>query len=525
MVLIYPPVAKACEPPAGIARLFGALSHHGVKCKILDANLEGLLSLLNGPHLAADPWTHRASRNLLRHLTAIRSWPTYRHFGRYKRAVMDLNRLLEMAAVAKGVRLGLANYQDPELSPARSADLIRAAERPEENPFYPYFKKRLLQVLDEAQPSVLGFSLNYLSQALGTFAMIGFLKRHCPGLNLVLGGGLVTSWMRRPSWQNPFQGLVDSLVAGPGEVPLLAILSPRGRGGGELTELSSLPDYDSLPGEDYFAPGAILPYSSSSGCYWNRCLFCPERAEGNPYIPIPVDRVLLDLSTLGNKIKPLLVHFLDNAIRPALMEKIADHPLGIPWYGFARISDHLTEPDFCLALKKSGCVMLQLGLESGDQGVLDQMEKGIDLEAASLALKVLKKAGIATYVYLLFGTPPETIREARRTLEFTVQHHDQIGFLNLALFNLPLHARQGQKVETEKFYEGDLSLYTGFSHPRGWNRNLVRQFLDKEFKRHPAIASILRRDPPVFTSNHAPLFAIEKMESSLGLGRKCPPTA
>jgi hypothetical protein len=268
--------------------------------------------------------------------------------------------------------------------------------------------------------------------------------------------------------------------------------------------------------EDYFAPGAILPYSSSSGCYWNRCSFCPEKAEGNPYAPIPVDRVLLDLSTLGNKIKPLLIHFLDNAIRPVLMEKITDHPLGLPWYGFARISDHLTDPDFCLALKKSGCVMLQLGLESGDQGVLDQLEKGIDLEAASLALRVLKKAGIATYIYLLFGTPAETIREARKTLEFTVQHHEQIGFLNLALFNLPLHGGQGHKVETEKFYEGDLSLYTDFSHPRGWNRNLVRQFLDKEFKRHPAIAAILRRDPPVFTSNHAPLFAIEKMESSWG---------
>jgi radical SAM superfamily enzyme YgiQ (UPF0313 family) len=423
---------------------------------------------------------------------------------------MDLNRLLEMAAMAHGVRLGLANYQDPELSPARSADLIRAAERPEQNPFYPYFKKRLGQVVDEAQPSVLGFSLNYLSQALCTFAMIGFLKRHCPGLKLVLGGGLVTSWMRRPSWQNPFPGLVDSLVAGPGEVPLLAILNLAGRMQGELTVLHTPPDYASLPIEDYFSPGVILPYSASNGCYWNRCLFCPERAEGNPYIPIPVDRVLLDLSTLVKKMKPLLVHFLDNAIRPALMEKIADHPPGVPWYGFARITDHLTQLDFCLALKKSGCVMLQLGLESGDQGVLDQMEKGMELGVASLALKVLKKAGIATYVYLLFGTPPETIREARRTLEFTVQHHDQIGFLNLALFNLPIYAREDQKLETEKFYEGDLSLYTGFSHPQGWNRNLVRQFLDKEFKRHPAIASILRRDPPIFSSNHAPFFVMEK---------------
>jgi hypothetical protein len=35
----------------------------------------------------------------------------------------------------------------------------------------------------------------------------------------------------------------------------------------------------------------------------------------------------------------------------------------------------------------------------------------------------------------------------------------------------------------------------------------VRRFLDREWKRHPLIAPILRRDPPIFTSNHAPFFA------------------
>jgi hypothetical protein len=65
-------------------------------------------------------------------------------------------------------------------------------------------------------------------------------------------------------------------------------------------------------------------------------------------------------------------------------------------------------------------------------------------------------------------------------------------------------------METKTFYEGDLSLYTSFHHPKGWSRQLIRQFLDKEFKRRPAIASILRRDPPVFTSNHAPFFVMDK---------------
>ena len=198
------------------------------------------------------------------------------------------------------------------------------------------------------------------------------------------------------------------------------------------------------------------------------------------------------------------------------MERIAAHPPGVPWYGFARISRHLADPDFCRSLRESGCVMLQLGLESGDQSVLDEMQKGIDLGMASQALKALKQAGIATYVYLLFGTPMETMAGARKTLEFTVRHHDEIRFLNLALFNQPVFGQEAPKMITKEFYEGDLTLYTNFLHPRGWNRNLVRQFLDKEFKRHPAIAPILRRDPPLFTSNHAPFFVMEKGLGSLG---------
>jgi len=564
MILIYPPVAKPCEPPAGIAKLCGPLNHYGIGYRVLDANLEGLLSLLKTPPASLDTWTSRAFRHLSRHLALLKGWDAYRDDGRYRRAIKDLNRLLEITARSNRVRLSLANYEHDELSPAKSTDLLRAAENPEHNPFYSYFRKRLTELLKNEESSMIGFSLNYLSQALCTFAMIGFLRREFPWVKLVLGGGLVTSWMRRPHWQNPFEDLVDHLVAGPGEASLLSLTGvnpvrnssrcdpasrgeagagiilkcdpqprcsrrPRGplarreqwniisNGVKDLKGRSEKrsgndhyrPNYDSLPIRDYFAPGPILPYSSSSGCYWNKCSFCPERAEGNPYIAIPVEEVIHDLLHLVDKQKPVLIHLLDNAISPSLMKEISEHPPGAPWYGFARITRHLTDLDFCLALKRSGCVMLKLGLESGDQTVLDSLQKGINLAEASSALRNLTKAGIATYVYLLFGTPPEGLIEARRTLEFVVKHHDCIGFLNLAIFNMPIYGPEAHQMETKTFYEGDLSLYTNFDHPKGWNRQLIRQFLDKEFKRHPAIAAILRRDPPVFTSNHAPFFCDE----------------
>jgi len=507
MLLIHPPVAKPCEPPAGIARLSGALTFYGIKHAVLDANLEGLESLLKGPQTSFDTWTNRAFRHLPDHLVSLRRWQGYHHFDRYTRAVKDLNRILERGTPPAAVRLGLANYEDENLSPTRSSDLIRCAENPEDNPFYPYFKKRLLGLLKSEQPSAIGFSLNYLNQALCTFAMIGILRKECPGLTIILGGGLVTSWVRRPGWKNPFSGLVNHLVAGPGESPLISILGVEG-----CAEEHIPPNYDSLPITEYFAPGPIIPYSASSGCYWNRCSFCPARAEGNPYLPIPIEKVVRDLSDLSAKTKPILIHILDNAISPALLKAIADNPPGPPWYGFARVTRHLADLEFCMALKRSGCVMLKLGLESGDQKVLDRMQKGIDLDQASLALKTLKKAGIATYIYLLFGTLWETLLEARRTLEFIVRHREMVNFLNLAIFNMPIDGPEAVDIESQGSYEGDLSLYTGFEHPKGWSRKLVRQFLDKEFKRHPAVASILRRDPPAFTSNHAPFFATKEKD-------------
>lgn len=148
--------------------------------------------------------------------------------------------------------------------------------------------------------------------------------------------------------------------------------------------------------------------------------------------------------------------------------------------------------------------MLKLGLESGDQDVLHSMNKGINLELASRVLENLQEAGIATYVYLLFGTPAENHKAAEKTLRFVENHHQAISFLNLAIFNLPACSQEVSALEVTDFYEGDLSIYRSFIHPQGWNRIEIRRFLDTTFKRSPKIADILRRDPPFFTSNHAP---------------------
>jgi hypothetical protein len=498
MLIIHPPLTKPCEPPAALAYLSASLIAHGHPCTICDMNIEGLHFLFDRAEPGEDTWSKRAVKHLQKNITALQTEETYTNVDRYRRAVADINRILEIAGKRFGLQLSLANYQDDDKSPLKSGDLRLAGVEYAANIFYPYFSTRLEELLTTDTSRHIGFSLNYLSQALCTFAMIGYLKVFHPEVKIILGGGLVTTWLSHPHWSNPFSGLVDHLFGGQGEGPLLNLL------GTSRKSKHIRPDYEKLKSNSYLSPGFILPYSSSFGCFWKKCSFCPETSEDNPYEHVAPATTIADLQALTAANAPSLLHLLDNAVSPSTMRALVDKPINVPWYGFARIDTQLADRNFCRRLKDSGCRMLKLGLESGDQKVLNRMQKGINLDLAAKVLENLHDVGIATYVYLLFGTPAEGRKEAEQTLIFVEKHHQAISFLNLAIFNLPACSLEVSSLEVTDFYEGDLSIYRSFTHPKGWNRGEVRRFLDSTFKRSPKIAEILRHDPPFFTSNHAP---------------------
>ncbi len=501
MLLIYPPISKPCEPPAGIARLAGVLKANHLPCTIWDANLDCLVTVLQQPHAWTEKRYWEAARQSQKNMQRLKDRVNYPNPDRYTLAVRQLNLNLAKSGEPFRVKMGLADFQHRTLSPVRKSDLLAAAEHPETNPFYPYFKERLSGLLEKECIDAIGFSLIFLSQALTTFAMIGFLRKTVPEIKILLGGGLMTAWLKNTDSDNPFLGWADACIAGPGEKALMAWY---GKSSGQWSP--GYPDYSELPDSEYLSPGRILPYNLTYGCFWRKCSFCPESTGGTPHSTPSTDSPLEGLDILMQRTRPDLIHFLDNAIPPAYLNQIGHREAMARWYGYARFSRELEDADFCRALKKSGCVMLQLGLESGSQDVLDRMNKGITIRSASRILKNLRATGIATYVYLLFGTPHENETEARQTLTFILEHATAVQFLNAAIFNMPVRSVESDRFQVRPFYEGDLSLYTDFEHPAGWNRRKVRDFLDREFKRHPVIAGILRRTPPVFTSNHAPFF-------------------
>ncbi len=498
MLLLFPPAAKACEPPAGIGYLTGFLNKYGINHTIEDLNLACLLATINAPVKCQDKWSQRAAKNRQNHLESLRLSSTYTNFSRYERAVNDINRLLQINS-PDHVNLTLANYEE-QLSPTNSKDLLHCFHHPEKNIFYDIFSKRIDQLFEKDNFSHVGISLNYLSQALCAFSIAGYIRRNYSKTKIIMGGGLITSWMRSPAWTNKFDGCIDHLIAGSGEAGLAELLQT------ERKENSPIPDYTVLSDLAYLSPGFILPYSCSFGCYWNKCAFCPEKAEKTPYLPVSQTQIRRDLANLVARHKPVLIHFLDNTLSIATMKTLIRHPPGTSWYAFTRVSKQLTDPDFCMALRQSGCIMLKLGIESGSQDVLDKMHKGTKIEDISTTLKNLAQAGIGTYVYLLFGTPEEEYHQAKQTLVFTSAHAEYINFLNLAIFNMPLSGCSNGEYESIPFDGGDLSLYRDFVHPAGWDRKHVRQFLTKEFRQDKAIKEIIKKDPPTFTSNHAAFF-------------------
>lgn len=501
MILIFAPTAKNCEPPVGIAKLAGALRFHDIPVTVVDLNIEGFYSLYHKETTAEDTWTKKALKQRATTIALLTSPRGYENRDRYRSAITDVTRVLKHQSAPFDTVVSPANYQSNTLSPVRSADLIHAASHYRENIFYPLFKQTFDTLLkDPDSTETVGFSLVYMNQALCTFAMIGYLREHYKKVTIILGGGLITSWLRKPDWENPFGSLIDHIIAGEGEEPLLR------KHGIESPEEHYLPDYSCFDLDRYLAPGFILPFCTASGCYWRKCTFCPELAEQNDYCPIPAGHAVEQLQILCDTYNPVLVHIVDNAVSPAFMKALTIQGFDTPWYGFTRISEHLADPAFCRALYENGCRMLNLGIESGDGAVLSAMNKGADPELASRVLRTVKAAGIKTYVYLLFGTPAETEAAAYETMNFVVDHHDCIDFLNLAIFNLPYFAAQAETLVTDLFYEGDLSLYSEFRHPHGWNRDRIRRFLGKTFKKHPAIKKIVNAIPPVYNANHAAFF-------------------
>jgi anaerobic magnesium-protoporphyrin IX monomethyl ester cyclase len=101
----------------------------------------------------------------------------------------------------------------------------------------------------------------------------------------------------------------------------------------------------------------------------------------------------------------------------ALCELLVQRKLGVKWLCYAR-ADDLADRDTVVLMKQAGCVEVQIGIESGDQGQLDHMNKRCTVDKNARALVHCREVGITTAVTVILGYPGETERSIRNTLAF-----------------------------------------------------------------------------------------------------------
>jgi hypothetical protein len=92
--------------------------------------------------------------------------------------------------------------------------------------------------------------------------------------------------------------------------------------------------------------------------------------------------------------------------------------------------------------------MLYFGLESANERVLKCMDKGIQKENVLRICNHCKDAGIWAHLFLIFGFPTETHKEARETMDFILSNNDRIRSMSFGSFQLTRHSKVYENPST-----------------------------------------------------------------------------
>lgn len=91
----------------------------------------------------------------------------------------------------------------------------------------------------------------------------------------------------------------------------------------------------------------------------------------------------------------------------------------INWSVRAHIND--IDPELLREMKAAGCEQVNYGVESGNDEILRELNKGITKEQAIKVFKLTKQAGIKTGAYFMIGCPNETKKQMLETIAFALK--------------------------------------------------------------------------------------------------------
>ncbi len=199
-----------------------------------------------------------------------------------------------------------------------------------------------------------------------------------------------------------------------------SIINNRDRDFNKDLDALPFPDRDSFYyGNGKIDVGAII---TSRGCPF-QCTYCasPQIWKRKTNYR-SVEDVLEELEYIVKHHNVPLIRFQDDTFTlnkkrvMEIFEGILGKGLDFKWICDTRV-DKLDKQLLSL-MKKSGCIRIKIGVETGSDKILKRVKKGITTEQIRNAISLIREVGIPLTIYLMIGFPGETDEDVRKTIRF-----------------------------------------------------------------------------------------------------------
>jgi len=194
----------------------------------------------------------------------------------------------------------------------------------------------------------------------------------------------------------------------------------------EPLELRTLPvpAFGLLNFKDYFYEilgNRFSLFEISRGCYF-RCKFCNRLMYGNNVRSKSTEQICEELTIAIEKYNVKTGYFIDldflsnKEIVTGLCDFLIKKNYRLKW-------TCQTRPDFLNRqildlIRRAGCQLIHMGIETGSQVLLDRINKNISIEGIRKAVQLCRMHGIETLAFFIFGLSGETQCEREETLRF-----------------------------------------------------------------------------------------------------------
>jgi radical SAM superfamily enzyme YgiQ (UPF0313 family) len=191
------------------------------------------------------------------------------------------------------------------------------------------------------------------------------------------------------------------------------------------------PAYEKLKGfpRDYHlplfsyinTPGATM--ITSRGCMF-QCSYCDRSVFKKGFRYNSADYIYEHMKYLREKFGVRHINIYDDLFTAnrqrivELCEKLGRYPLGINFNCAVRVG--YTDDDLLEMLKKAGCLMVSLGIESADPEMLAKHKSGVSLDEVRDTVRRIQKAGLRAKGLFMMGLPGETEESIKRTSDFII---------------------------------------------------------------------------------------------------------